>query len=89
MAMSYHYVHNHPNIYEANPLLPHKPELEEFILQKGIISPIVAQNFESSQIRTINILLTLVIIRNHHIYTSSPVCIGGANYHVDGTNLGC
>lgn len=87
--MSYHYIHTHPNMKEANPLLPEKPELEEFILQKGIMAPIVAQNFESSQIRMINIFLTLVVLRNHYLYNSTPECYGGANYHVNGTNIGC
>ena len=89
MAASYHYVHTHPNIKEANPLLPDTPNLGEFLLQKGLTAPLIGQNLESSEMRAFNIILTLVVLRNHHLYNTTPECFGGANYHVDGTNIGC
>ena len=92
MGLSYHYVHKNSNIYEANPLLPKKPSAAEFILHKGMLVPTIAQNSEAGNIRFLNIVLTLVVIRNHHIFNTSPTCIngpGGANYHVDGYNINC
>jgi len=88
MGGSYHYTRNHPNIKEANWLLPDKPSAAQFLLQKGITAPIAAQNFEAGQIGIANVVITLVVLRNHYLYENTSKCrIGpnGANYNADGT----
>jgi hypothetical protein len=56
-----------PNVYELNPLLPKKPELEELLLQKAIVAGFVSQNSSKNYIRFLNVSLTLVVINNYEI----------------------
>jgi hypothetical protein len=92
MSMSYHYIHTHPNIKEANPLLPEKPSAAQFLLHKGILAPVLAANSEAGQMKFYNIVLTIVVLKNHYIYNTTSRCRygpGGANYHVDGYPINC
>lgn len=89
MTMSWYYVHDHPNIKEGNPLLPEKPNAGQFLLQKGLTVPVVAQNSEAGQIAIANIIITFVVLRNHYLYNTTSRCVGPANYHVDGYNVNC
>ena len=56
-----------PNVYELNPILPKKPELEELLLQKTIVAGFFSQNSSKNYIRFLNISLTLVVINNYEI----------------------
>ena len=89
MSMSYHYVHDHPNIKEGNPLLPEKPNAGQFILQKGITAPLLAANSSYEDMVFYNVVLTVVVLRNHYLYNTTSRCVGPANYHVDGYNVNC
>ena len=92
MGGSYYYTTHHPNMKEGNPLLPENPSAAQFLLQKGITAPLIAQNFEEGQIIMINFILTAVVLRNHYLYNTTSRCRfppGGANYHVDGYPVNC
>lgn len=89
MSMSYYYVNDHPNIKEANPLLPEKPNAGQFLLQKGLTAPLLGANSSYEDMVFYNVVLTIVVLRNHHIYNTTSRCIGPANYHVDGYNVNC
>jgi len=56
-----------PNVYELNPILPKKPELEELLLQKTIVAGFFSQNSSKNYMRFLNISLTLVVIHNYEI----------------------
>ena len=56
-----------PNVYELNPVLPKKPELEELLLQKAIVAGFFSQNSSENYMRFLNISLTLVVIHNYEI----------------------
>ena len=56
-----------PNVYELNPILPKKPELEELLLQKTIVAGFFSQNSSKNYMRFLNISLTLVVIHNYQI----------------------
>ena len=56
-----------PNVYELNPILPKKPELEELLLQKAIVVGFFSQNSSKNYMRFLNISLTLVVIHNYEI----------------------
>ena len=56
-----------PNVYELNPVLPKKPELEELLLQKAIVVGFFSQNSSKNYIRFLNVSLTLVVIHNYEI----------------------
>ena len=56
-----------PNVYELNPILPKKPELEELLLQKTIVAGFFSQNSSKNYIRFLNVSLTLVVIHNYEI----------------------
>ena len=56
-----------PNVYEVNPLLPKKPELEELLLQKAIVAGFISQNSSKRYIRFLNVTLTFVVINNYEI----------------------
>ena len=92
MSMSYHYVHDHPNIKEANPLLPHKPNAGQFILQKTLTAPVLAANASYEDMVFYNVVLTIVVLKNHYLYNTTSRCInppGGANYDIYGNNVNC
>jgi len=89
MSLSYHYINNHANIKEANPLLPDRPSLSQFLLQKGVTAPVIAQNMESGQIVIINVLLTGIVLRNHYLYETTPKDCISNNFHVDGHMMPC
>jgi hypothetical protein len=55
------------NVYEKNPLLPKKPELEELLLQKAIIAGFISQNSSKKYIRFLNVSTTIVVINNYEI----------------------
>jgi len=56
-----------PNVYELNPILPKKPELEELLLQKTIVAGFFSQNSSRNYMLFLNISLTLVVIHNYEI----------------------
>ena len=56
-----------PNVYELNPVLPKKPELEELVLQKAIVAGFISQNSSKRYIRFLNVTLTFVVINNYEI----------------------
>jgi len=56
-----------PNVYELNPILPKKPELEELLLQKTIVAGFFSQNSSKNYMLFLNISLTLVVIHNYEI----------------------
>ena len=56
-----------PNVYEVNPLLPKKPELEELLLQKAIVAGFISQNSSKKYIRFLNVTLTFVVINNYEL----------------------
>ena len=56
-----------PNVYEVNPILPKKPELEELLLQKAIVAGFISQNSSKRYIRFLNVTLTFVVINNYEI----------------------
>jgi len=56
-----------PNVYELNPILPKKPELEELLLQKAIVAGFISQNSSKRYIRFLNVTLTFVVINNYEI----------------------
>ena len=88
MGGSYYYTRNHPNVKEGNFLLPDKPSAAQFILQKGLTAPVIAQNAERGQMTIMNTILTIVVLKNHYLYETTSKCrIGpnGANYNADGT----
>jgi hypothetical protein len=90
--MSHYYVHNHPNIKEGNPVLPEKPNAGQFLLQKTLTAPVIAANASYDDITFYNVVLTLVVLRNHYIYNTTPRCkngLGGANYDIYGNNVNC
>ena len=87
MAGSYHFTHNNPNIKESNWFLPEKPSAAEFILHKSITMPFVAQNTESGQMLIMNSILTFVVIRNYHLYNTTPKCT--PNFRFDGSRVPC
>jgi len=86
MTTSYHMTRNHPNIYEANILLPGKPSAAQFLVQKLATVPVAAANFEEGQIVIANWIIAAVIMKN--IYYYETACRTGANYHhITGQNL--
>jgi len=88
MSGSYYYTRNHPNVKEGNFLLPDKPSAAQFILQKGLTAPVIAQNAERGQMTIMNTILTIVVLKNHYLYETTSKCrVGpnGANYNADGT----
>ena len=56
-----------PNVYEKNPLLPKKPELEELLLQKAIVGGFFSKNSSKRYIRFLNISTTIVVINNYEL----------------------
>ena len=56
-----------PNVYELNPLLPKKPELEELLLQKAIVAGFISKNSNKNYITVMNASLTFVVINNYNI----------------------
>ena len=56
-----------PNVYEVNPILPKKPELEELLLQKAIVAGFISQNSSKKYIRFLNVTLTFVVINNYEL----------------------
>ena len=54
-----------PSVYEKNPLLPKKPELEELLLHKAIVTGFISKNSSKKYMTGINITLTLVVINNY------------------------
>ena len=83
MSMSYYFINNNPNIREGNFLLPDRPSAAEFIIHKGITTPIVAQNVDAHQMVIMNSLLTMVVLRNWYLYNTTSKC-DTFNFHVDG-----
>jgi len=88
MGGSYYYTRNHPNIKEGNFFLPDKPTAAEFLLQKGLTTPFVAQNSEAGQMMIMNAIITIIVLKNHYLYETTSRCSGpngGANYNANGT----
>jgi len=86
VTSSYYMTKNHPNIKEANFLLPDKPSATEFLLQKSITSSIIGANLEDSQVVLFNWVLAGVILKNLYVYNTA--CRTMPNYHhVTGQNL--
>tara|TARA_R110002167_G_scaffold362047_1_gene580923 strand:- start:401 stop:787 length:387 start_codon:yes stop_codon:yes gene_type:complete len=56
-----------PDIYEANPLLPKKPKLEELLLQKAVIGGYIAKNSSKNYLTVINTALTFTVMHNYNI----------------------
>ena len=56
-----------PNVYEQNPLLPKKPELEELLLQKAIVAGFFSKNSSKRYIRFLNIGTAIVVINNYEL----------------------
>ena len=56
-----------PNVYELNPLLPEKPELEELLLQKAIVAGFISKNSNKNYMTVMNASLTFVVINNYNI----------------------
>jgi hypothetical protein len=56
-----------PNVYEQNPLLPKKPELEELLIQKAIIGGFFSKNSSKRYIRFLNIGTVVVVINNYEL----------------------
>ena len=56
-----------PNVYEKNPLLPKKPELEELLLQKAIVAGFISKNSSKKYIRFLNIGTAVVVINNYEL----------------------
>lgn len=84
---SYYYIKNNPNIKEGNFLLPDRPSAAQFLLQKGLTTPLVAQNAERGQLMIMNAVITMVVLKNHYLYETTTKCRGpnGANFNADGT----
>ena len=87
MSTSYHMTSTHPNIKEANFLLPEKPTAAEFLLHKSVLTPIAAANLEEGQMVLVNWILAGVILRNFYLYETT--CRQGANYDITGRNISC
>jgi len=86
VTSSYYMTKNHPNIKEANFLLPDKPSAAEFLLQKSITTSIIGANLEDSQVVLVNWVLVGVLLKNLYIYNTA--CKTLPNYHhVTGQNL--
>ena len=56
-----------PNVYEQNPLLPKKPELEELLLQKAIVGGFLFKNSSKRYIRFLNVSTAIVVINNYEL----------------------
>ena len=52
---------------ETNPILPARPELNELILQKAIISTFIARNSSEDFITVMNVSLGLAVINNYNV----------------------
>ena len=87
MTTSYHMTNNHPNIKEANFLLPEKPTAAEFLIHKSVTAPFAAANLEEGQMVLVNWLLAGVILRNLYLYETT--CRQKANYDITGRNINC
>ena len=53
-----------PYVKESNPLLPDKPSVEELVLHKIILAPLIQQNFNSAQMDVVNGALGYAVIGN-------------------------
>ena len=56
-----------PSIYEANPLLGNKPNLDNLLIQKAIVAGFISKNSNKNYITFMNIGLTLAVINNYNI----------------------
>lgn len=56
-----------PNIFEVNPLLGNKPNLDNLLIQKAIVGGFIAKNGSSNYITLSNAVVTLAVINNYHI----------------------
>jgi len=56
-----------PSIYEANPLLGNKPNLDNLLIQKAIVAGFISKNSNKNYITFMNIGLTLIVINNYNI----------------------
>ena len=56
-----------PSIYEANPLLGNKPNLDNLLIQKAIVAGFISKNSNKNYITFMNIGLTLTVINNYNI----------------------
>ena len=54
--------------YERNPLLPSKPRLEELILHKAILVPLLSKHSSKRYMTGLNVILTYTVIRNYELY---------------------
>jgi hypothetical protein len=54
-----------PSVYEKNPLLPKKPELEELLLQKAIVAGFISKHSSKNYITAMNVSLTYAVINNY------------------------
>jgi len=55
------------SIYEANPLLGNKPNLDNLLIQKAIVAGFISKNSNKNYITFMNIGLTLIVINNYNI----------------------
>ena len=55
------------SIYEANPLLGNKPNLDNLLIQKAIIGGFIAKNGSKNYITFMNTSLTFSVINNYNI----------------------
>ena len=85
--MSYYFIKNNPSLKEGNFLLPEKPSAAEFILHKGILVPVIAQNSEEGQMVIMNGILTIVVLHNWYLYNNTSESCN--NFHVDGYRMPC
>jgi|TARA_Y100000114_G_C11735370_1_gene315845 hypothetical protein len=88
MAGSYYFVKNNPNIKEANFFLPERPSFGQFVAHKAITTPIVAQNVEAGQMTIMNSVITIVVLHNWYLYTTTPECPPNF-YHDTGERVPC
>ena len=56
-----------PNIFEVNPLLGNKPNLDNLLIQKAIVAGFISKNSNKHYITFLNVGLTLVVINNYNI----------------------
>ena len=56
-----------PSIYEVNPLLGNKPNLDNLLIQKAIVAGFISKNSNKNYITFMNIGLTLIVINNYNI----------------------
>ena len=79
MSTSWYMTNNHPQIKEANFLLPEKPTAAEFLIHKSVTAPLAAANLEEGQMVIVNWALGFVILHNLYLYNNT--CRHSANYH--------